>query len=309
VDPDAAGAEFPSVEHQVVGLGTDTQERLGVAVEEGQVLVVRHRERVVRRHGPTGRIVDVLEERKVDDPEEPQPALVGRGPTELETQEPEDVGRAQPLVRDQVEHVAHLGTEPLGDTGEFRGRHELGDRRHQCRGAVVPGLDPHPDQTLGPPALAGRGQVVETAPAGRLRGPGVADALDRAGPERLELRLGEQVGELDELHPEPDVRLVGAEPVDRLTPGDPGHLAHALAPHGPDGGVDGGGDHLEDVLLAGEAHLGVELGELELPVRSQVLVAEAPRHLVVAVDTAHHAQLLEELRALGQGVEGTRPLA
>ena len=54
-----------------------------------------------------------------------------------------------------------------------------------------------------------------------------------------------------------------------------------------------------------EAHLHVQLGEFRLAIGPQVLIAEAARHLVVALDAAHHQQLLEQLRGLGQG----KPLA
>jgi hypothetical protein len=57
------------------------------------------------------------------------------------------------------------------------------------------------------------------------------------------------------------------------------------------------------VVGVGEAHLGVELHELELAVGAQILVAQAARDLVVAVHAADHEQLLEQLRALGQRVE------
>ena len=60
---------------------------------------------------------------------------------------------------------------------------------------------------------------------------------------------------------------------------------------------------------ADEARLGVELHELELPVGAQVLVAQAAGDLVVAVDAADHAQLLEELRGLRQRVEVCRGAA
>ena len=62
-------------------------------------------------------------------------------------------------------------------------------------------------------------------------------------------------------------------------------------------------DHRHDVVGVGEAHLGVELHELELAIGAQVLVAQATGDLVVAVEAADHEQLLEELRALRQGVE------
>ncbi len=59
----------------------------------------------------------------------------------------------------------------------------------------------------------------------------------------------------------------------------------------------------ENLGLTHEGSLDVELGELELAVRPQVLVSQAARDLVVAVDPAHHEQLLGDLRALRQHVE------
>ena len=63
---------------------------------------------------------------------------------------------------------------------------------------------------------------------------------------------------------------------------------------------------LEHVVLLDEAHLDVELGELGLPVGAEVLVAVAAGDLVVALHAGHHEQLLEQLRALRQGVPGAR---
>ena len=63
------------------------------------------------------------------------------------------------------------------------------------------------------------------------------------------------------------------------------------------------------VVLVDEAHLGVELHELVLAVGAQVLVAQAAGDLVVAVDAGDHQQLLEQLRALRQGVERAGLLA
>ena len=62
----------------------------------------------------------------------------------------------------------------------------------------------------------------------------------------------------------------------------------------------------EHLLLADEARLHVELHELELAVGPQVLVAQAAGDLVVAVEAADHAQLLEQLRAL-RAARRTRP--
>ena len=62
-------------------------------------------------------------------------------------------------------------------------------------------------------------------------------------------------------------------------------------------------ERLENLLLAPERTLEVELGELELAIGPEVLVAVAAGYLVVALDPGDHQELLEELRRLGQGVE------
>src|SRR6202035_3605886 len=50
-------------------------------------------------------------------------------------------------------------------------------------------------------------------------------------------------------------------------------------------------------------HLDIDLAELGLPIRAQVLVAEASRDLVVAIEAADHQDLLQQLRRLRQRVE------
>ena len=93
VDPDAARAELPAVQHQVVGLGTDGEEDLvgtGRGVEQPDVVGVGHGERMVSRHGPSV-VGDGLEQRELDDPQEVEAALVDGRATELEAQQPEHV--------------------------------------------------------------------------------------------------------------------------------------------------------------------------------------------------------------------------
>ena len=59
----------------------------------------------------------------------------------------------------------------------------------------------------------------------------------------------------------------------------------------------------EELLAVGKRHLDVELRDLLDAVGAKVLVAEADRDLVVAVEAGHHRQLLEDLRALRQREE------
>ncbi len=63
----------------------------------------------------------------------------------------------------------------------------------------------------------------------------------------------------------------------------------------------------DDILLVHEAHLDVELGELGLAVRTEVLVAVAACELEVLLHPRDHQQLLEQLRGgLRQGVPRAR---
>ena len=67
------------------------------------------------------------------------------------------------------------------------------------------------------------------------------------------------------------------------------------------------GEHLlhqrEELLAVGERHLDVELRDLLHAVGAQILVPEADRDLVVAVEAGDHRQLLEDLRALREREE------
>ena len=56
-------------------------------------------------------------------------------------------------------------------------------------------------------------------------------------------------------------------------------------------------------VLAQERGFDIELGEFGLAVGAQVFVAETAHDLVVAIDTRHHQQLLEQLRRLRQRKE------
>ena len=82
VDPHAARAEFPAVQDQVVGLRANRQQV--ARLEQLQVLLVGHRERVVGRDGIAG-LVKPFEQWKVAHPQEVQPTLGDRGTTEFET--------------------------------------------------------------------------------------------------------------------------------------------------------------------------------------------------------------------------------
>ena len=51
--------------------------------------------------------------------------------------------------------------------------------------------------------------------------------------------------------------------------------------------------HQEDVFLAHERHLQIDLGELRLPVGAQVFIPEAADDLKIAIEARDHEDLLE----------------
>ena len=134
-----------------------------------------------------------------------------------------------------------------------------------------------------------------------------ADGLHRAGLERPELGRREDLATVDELEAEAQVGLVGPVALHRLVPRHAlDHRRAARRVTASTAAADRAADDGHHVVGVGEAHLHVELHELELAVGAQVLVAQAARDLVVAVEAADHQQLLEQLRALRQRVERAR---
>ena len=167
----------------------------------------------------------------------------------------------------------------------------LGDRDvRQALGAALLG-----------PVLPGVELATRLAAAARHH-----DRADVVGLEHPERGVLEVVGALDELEAHPEVGLVGPVPRHRVGVRHPRQRAldgvAGLGPHGLQDVLH----QRDDVLLVHEAHLDVELGELGLPVGAEVLVAVAARDLVVALHAADHEQLLEQLRALRQGVPAAR---
>ena len=89
-------------------------------------------------------------------------------------------------------------------------------------------------------------------------------------------------------------------------PGHAGNVAHLLTSGFFDRSRDSNGNERENFFLRNEAGFGVELHELELTISTKVFVAKTTSNLVITIDTADHAQLLEQLWALGQRIERTR---
>ena len=185
----------------------------------------------------------------------------------------------------------------------------LGVELVDARLDVAVGFDAGVDQTLGADlrALDEVGELVELL-AGVGGGSGGADAADVGRVvEHCEAVALEDVHQFDELHSEAQVGLVAAVEAHGVAPG---HLHEGLGEFDAADGFEQMLGHAfeeaDDVLLLHEAHLAVDLGEFGLTVGAEVFVAEALDYLEVTVESGHHQQLLEHLRALRQGVELAR---
>ena len=112
------------------------------------------------------------------------------------------------------------------------------------------------------------------------------------------------VHQFHEFHSESEVRLVASEASHCFVPCHLLQLCRQF--HSAHFFKDVACHILEEVdyiVLVYERHLAVYLCEFGLSVGSEVFVAEAFRYLEVSVESAHHEQLLQCLRALWQGVE------
>jgi hypothetical protein len=172
---------------------------------------------------------------------------------------------------------AHLAVGAEDDVGEAL-RAPRADHRLELVELTARELPRHRQEPNG----RGLGEHAELGPACDLR-------------RILDLEAEAQVGPVD---PETEHRLVVGDPLERRRELD----ADALPPdalHDPL-------HQLEDELLLGERHLDVELRQLLEPVGAQILVPEAARNLVVALEARDDEQLLRDLRRLRERVEASR---
>ena len=123
--------------------------------------------------------------------------------------------------------------------------------------------------------------------------------------KHCELALLEHVHQFHKFHTETQVRLVATVAAHGIVPS---HLFKFWNFHATDFLKQVASHrfkHFKHVFLIHETHFAVDLSKLRLTVGTQVLVAEALRNLEIAVETCHHQQLLQGLRALRQCVELT----
>ena len=115
----------------------------------------------------------------------------------------------------------------------------------------------------------------------------------------------QQFGDFLNFHSEAEVGFVGTIFLHRLLPGhaQEGLFAEVHAAHFLEQVFCHLFEGLKDVFLFHEGHFAVNLREFRLAVCAQVFIAEAFGDLEISVNACHHEELLEGLRALGQGIE------
>ena len=224
-------------------------------------------------------------------------------------------GRHHPRLARRQQHqiaggsAAALADRPCvlyADVPQHRRAHVL-LRRLRRRGGVL-----NRDQPRRAHRAREVGEAVHLAPrerrAARHHNPPHPSAVGDGLAEHAERRLRGDLRAVAQFESVAQVRLVRAEPLHRLMPGQPrertrdgqvgpqrrGHVGEELL------------QQREDILFFAERPLQIELRELRLSVGAQVLVAEAARDLEVALNAGHHQQLLELLRRLRQRVKPAR---
>jgi len=304
VDADAAAADLGAVQDEVVGPGPRLP---GVRVQERQILRHGGGEGVVLGHESLFRVA-VLEQRELDDPCERE--LIGLDEIEpaghVDSQVRQRVIDDSRGVGDEDDQVALAGLHGPVDGLDLFGPEEL----HDGRGPSV-GVDAGPGE---PPGAVVGDEVRQ--PVDVLAGePAVVldpDGLDNPAAcshlvEHLEPAVLHDLRYVPELHAEAGVGVVSPVSLHGVPVGDPREGGLELPAHARFEDVHHEAFHRgEDVSLVDEGHFHVDLGELGLAVRAEILVAEAPDDLEVAVEARDHQKLFEGLRGLGQGVERAR---
>src|SRR5919109_1930439 len=230
---------------------------------------------------------------------EPEP------PRELDSQRTKCLRRNAGLVGDKQKQIVGRGFERASDRRGLAGLEELGDRRTPASVAVRV-LDVRPDESARALALGKLDQAVELC-ARKLSRARVQAAYDTALLEHvakdLETGAAKPVAEITDLERVAKIGTVATEPRDRLVIGHAGE--RRLDRHAAcfERSLQVLLDDIDHVVLGDERHLEIELREFRLPIRSQILVAEAVGNLVVALVSADHQKLLEELRRLRQRIE------
>ncbi len=311
VDTDRAAADFPAVQHHVVGLG----ERLaGIGFQEVFVAVLGAGERVVGG-GVAAVFLVVFEHREVD---HPQRLPAGREQTrllaefavaDLDAQRADGVVDDFLAVRAKEDDVAVLGAGALDQFSQRGIVQVLDDGRLQAVAALGHVVDLDVGQALGAIDADELGVGVDLAArhfgaARHAQGDNTAARRRGGGGKHLEVHVAHDVGDVGEFELHAQIGLVRAVAAHRFGPRhDRERRRQVDALHHLEHVADQVFEDLADFEFVQERGFAVDLGEFRLTVRAQVFVTEALGDLVVTVKARDHQHLLEQLRRLRQREE------
>jgi hypothetical protein len=242
------------------------------------------------------------EQRKIGDPEK----FEGLGIEQVlslrdrQAELPEQARRALGGSRGHQQQVVGAGV----DAPERRPQHALAERLDRTERRLA---GPDPDQTGEAHLLGLIDEHVELTPRVLVAaGHGQAANHPAVGNDLLEhpeLRIAEDVGQVVNLQPAPQIRLVRSVLRDCLRVGHAANRQRDVAPDLLEDLAHQGLDQAVDDVRSGKGHLDVDLGQLELTVGPLIFVAEAADDLKVTVGPCDHQDLLENLRRLRQRVK------
>ncbi len=304
---DRARGEFDAVADDVVLVRLDGERILRLKRLEAPL---RHREGIVREDD-LPRLRVLLEEREVDDPAELVAALF----PDVIRHVVGDVGPHKPRKPVALVHIGRHEEKGVPRFHPREGFHFLelvGGQKLRDGAFQFPLLRPGDV----PEALAAVLLDEMLALVEPRAGLDADDALHQealhepaardAGRERLEVRLGEEVGHIDPLERIPQIGLVRAVRHQSVAVLDARPRRFVQVPRRellerlPDDILD----DRENLVLRHIRHFDVELIKLaRRAVRARRFVAEARGDLEILVEPGDHQKLLEHLRRLRQGVE------
>jgi len=300
-------AQFPAVQHHVIGLGNTTPR---VSVHPVFMAVFRGREGVVHR-APALAVFIVFKHRKVNHPQrlpalgEQAGFLSKSAVADFQAERANAVIDHLGLVSAKEQDVAVLCACARQNFRNCRIVNIFHDRALQAVPALGDVIDLDPGQALGTVNLDKLGVGINFAAAdfsatGNAQGHHAATCRGGGRAENLEIDICHHIGQLGEFHADPKIGLVRSEAVHGIGIRHDRELAQVGIQHRLEHVADHALEHVANFLLAHEGRFNVNLREFRLAVSAQVFIAKALGDLVVAVKTGHHQQLLEQLRALRQ---------
>ena len=219
---------------------------------------------------------------------------------------PEHFAGVLPFIRAEKEHVALGKAHALGERLLFLLGEEFDDGRFPfAAGAPLDVGEPFGAELGLDPFLP----FLELLLREEGRGAFGVERLDRAaaigdGAEDLELRLAEDIGDIDHLHGKAGIRLIRTKTVHRLAVG------HARKGRG---NVDAARfledareeslDERLDFVVGDERGFEIDLREFRLAIGAQIFVPIAARDLEIFLESGDLEQLLVLLRRLRERVE------